>query len=332
MKPSASSSREITQGTTPADERSSAGAAARPRTERPARKEWRIKKLARLAFYCGCVTVIGAGLAVRSAYGDVKQSALELGHELGKLDDVGSERPIVLNGQPIFVKSTVEDVPVEDVLDLMEAHCERNSTGVRREIEDLARMAKTPMPKDMNGRPAAGIMREESSGRGMVACLARDEDDGRTGWQSLEKFVDSGDLSEVGNIRYVYAEETKSGRTHIIAVWTDGPFNLRKMFPEHGDAPGTDIANVPRPGGGRRILSAAVEGAPYGVRLYEAAESPEGVLAPYDKEMAAQGWQTTFVDAENHHRAYSRGKVDIYVTATPRGDGATVSMIEMPVD
>lgn len=284
--------------------------------------------MARVATYGLCVLTLGAGLAARSAYGHVKESALALGHELGKLDGAGSDDPILLNGQPIFVRSTIEDVGVDEVLDTVQAHCETNATGLRAELQDIAKAAKRPAPSPEHAMAAAGILREEAEDRGVVACLARESDDGRGGWEHFERFAESGDLSHVGNIRYVYAEKTKSGRTHVISVWTEGPFNLASMFPEKGDAPGTDAANAPRPGDGRRILSASIAGAPYGVRLYETPQPPEAVLEPYDRAMAERGWKAIVIDPEHHHRVYSRGDTDLIVSATPDGDGATVSVVE----
>ena len=120
----------------------------------------------------------------------------------------------------------------------------------------------------------------------MVACLVHD--DGRAAGMKeivarLGAMMQSGNLAEAGLLRYVFAERTDSGCTHVIAAWTDGAFNVYSLLPDAGkDAPGSDPANAPRPPSAQRILTADIEGVPYGVRLYDSSASPPQVLATYD--------------------------------------------------
>jgi hypothetical protein len=104
------------------------------------------------------------------------------------------------------------------------------------------------------------------------------------------------------------------------------------MLPERGrDAPGSDPAGAPRPPRAQRILTADVEGVPYGVRLYDSAAPPAEVIAHYDAEMAARGWERSVgkpVDGEDQ-RAYARPGADLLVL-TQKDDARTlVSLIEM---
>jgi hypothetical protein len=293
------------------------------------RKEWRIVKLARVAVYVGCVSSLATGLVIRSAYGDVKETALALGSELAKIDPNRGSGPLVLNGQNIYVASTVESVSVEQVLDSVEAHCEHNGDGIRAELQDMSASLKKPAPK--RGRAARGIMREEAEGRGMVACFAEGRfDPDSDSLERFELFAETGDLSAFGNLRYVYATETPSGRTHIVSAWTDGRFELGSMFPSTGeDAPGSDPVRTPRPPGSRRILSATLDDAPYSVRVYEAQSTAADVLRPYDASMTESGYSVLVSEEGTNHRVYSRAGVDLFVTATEDGDQAVISLIEI---
>jgi hypothetical protein len=69
----------------------------------------------------------------------------------------------------------------------------------------------------------------------------------------LQDFAKTGDLSAVGELRYVLAHRV-DGKTAVLTMWTEGPTPLLKMFPTSGDAPGRDPQEVPRaPGTGNRF-------------------------------------------------------------------------------
>ena len=301
-----------------------------------ARKERRIIKLMRLAVYA---TVVSAGLgllAARSVYGDVRSTALSMGRELGQLGDVGSKRPLRLNGEPIFIASTTEDASVKEILDQTEARCRRGSAGLASDIGDFSAALARELPKGANDARAAGILREEQGDSGVVACLIR-EDGQPAGTVSdiaehLGDLMKTGDLSALGRLRYVFAEKTKSGRTHVVAAWTDGSFNLFALMPPAGkDAPGSDPAHAPRPPNALRILSADVEGVPYSVRIYDSAATPTEIVALYDREMAGRGWEPSYgVPGEGpEQRAFSRPGADLMVITSRDDDRTLVTLIEM---
>jgi hypothetical protein len=299
----------------------------------PVKKEWRITKLLRLGVFCGAVSAVLGLVAARSVYGDVRVSALAVGHELGKLDDVGTGRPLRINGEAIFVASTTEDAPLDAVLDRAEAGCAERSAGVSAELDALPAAIREQIPP---GARASGVLRERRADQGVVACLVREDGRVSAGMKEtvarLAALVSTGDLSRVGELRYLFAETTATGRTHVVAAWTNGPFNLYAMLPERGhDAPGSDPPLAPRPPRAQRILTADVEGVPYGVRLYDSAAPPAEVIAHYDAEMAARGWDrsvTRPVEGEDQ-RAYARPGADLLVI-TQKDEGRTiVSLIEM---
>lgn len=302
-----------------------------------ARREWRITKLARLGAYCAAVSVVLGLVAARSVYGDVKTSALSVGHELGKLGDVGTGRPLRINGEPIFVASAMEDAPLSAVLDRAEAGCKANAVRAGGEIDALPEALKQKIPP---GTSASGVLREQREGRGVVACLVREDSQVSTGMKDtvarLSAMLSTGDLSQVGHLRYVFAETTESGATHVVAAWTQGPFNVLAMLPEAGhDAPGGDPPELPRPPRATRMLSADVEGVPYGVHLYDTTASPADVVALYDAQMPGRGWEPSVpvsgggpIEGQAQ-RAYARPGADLLVI-TSRDEGHTiVSLITM---
>jgi hypothetical protein len=289
-----------------------------------------VRKVARLGVYCSFVAIGLAALSFRSAYGDVKYSALEMGRELGQLDDVGPGRPLMLNGQPVHIRSSTEQVPVGTVLDAVEERCRRSSVGLAEALDDLPALAKKDLPQKLDGQAASAVITERSYGRGMVACLVREDGaPARSLGDSVERlarFAESGDLSQVGSLRYLYAEATENGETHMVSVWTDGVFDLGAFAPEKGDAPGSDLDGVPRPEGSHRMLTAGADGVPYSVRLYRAVGSPQQVFGFFDQELPRRGWTLTF---RGDRRVYEIDGVDLFVSAQPDHDGSIYTLVVM---
>ena len=301
------------------------------------RKEWRVKKVVRLLAFCSTVCLVGAALAARSAYGHVLESALSLGHELGTLGDAGSKHPLRLNGQEIYVASHTASLPLHEVLDRMESACRQDSIALVTELNSLTEDLKQKIPGGVTSTEAAGIVRKEQGTNGFVACFVREgmpRENVTSVAARLTSMIETGDLNQLGKLRYVFGERTREGRTHIVTVWTDGPFNVYNLFPQFkGDAPGADPIDVPRPIDSTRLLTADIEGVPYGVHLYESTTRYQDVLAHYDVEMPKRGWEVVLSgeDGEANKRAYKRGEVVLMVFAGPatNSDRTLVSLIQM---
>lgn len=293
----------------------------------------RVKKLGRLAAFV-FVASLGMGLlALRSVYADVENAALALGGELGRLGDVGSARALRLNGQSIHVASVVEDMSVVEVLDAMEQGCRDGNAASVEAFEKLPAAAKKGLPKDASASKAAGVLRKERLGEGVVACLLQDETES-TGTAArvarMQRFAATGDLGQLGKLRYVWVRGLDDRRSQVVRAWTDGEFDLYALLPKTGDTPGTDPRDVPRIDGSVRLLTADVEGVPYIVRLYDVPGAPEQVLGKYDADMAQRGWRKVDTDdATPNGRGYARGGVDVMLFADAQDARTLVSMIEM---
>jgi hypothetical protein len=76
----------------------------------------------------------------------------------------------------------------------------------------------------------------------------------------------------------------------VRTVWTEGEFNLDKMFPVAGDAAGFDSRSMPRPPSAKRILTATSAEVPFGVHVYESFAPEQSLRRFYDDEMGGRGW------------------------------------------
>jgi hypothetical protein len=103
----------------------------------------------------------------------------------------------------------------------------------------------------------------------------------------------SGDIAQVGALRYLYYERSADGGTRFLTVWSDERFDLAQLVPgRDGDAPGRDIANVPRYPGTARVLSADERGAAGQLALYVGGgAAPELAQAFYRARMPTLGWR-----------------------------------------
>lgn len=291
----------------------------------------KIRAFARVGIYLIAVCIVVGIFATRSAMGGVAEQALIVGRQLAKLEDLTeSSNRLSLNGEKINLASAVTVEPMEKVLDRFETLCREEGVLVH-EFDRLDKVLKEKLPERKTAFDL-GILREESDRDGMVACMVQDASSNQSALESFSRFVDSQDLKDVGLLRYAYAKKTESGRTHVITAWTDGSFKLSALAPsaDGTDTPGTDPSGAIRPPDSVRLLTAAVEGAPHAVRIYESKATPKDVLSSYEREMPKLGWEP--IQAAEYDvpeaRYYSKGGVDLLVVADENGERTAVSMIE----
>lgn len=294
-------------------------------------------KFARLTAYFMFVGVILAFVAGRIAYAHMKKAALETGDELIRLTDAANMSGIYrlrLNGELVKVTSAVSNEGHNAILDRFQKECEDHADGMETEFVRLAdAVAPNANPRN-EGHPGIGVLRQSDDLGGMVACFAigKVADTGEV-YKRTAEFAKTGDLGSLGNFRYVAVKKGQKAASHVVALWTEGSFDVKKMFPDEGDTPGNDAPGVLRPPSSKRLMTAYAEGAPYGVRVYESTWSKDAILAEYDKVMPATGWMTypRATEAAPFSRAFSKEGHDIIVTTEPsqNGPGTSVSIVEM---
>ncbi|MDH5491501.1 MAG: hypothetical protein OEY14_06065, partial [Myxococcales bacterium] len=207
------------------------------------------------------------------AKADVQEIMLGLGAEMLHYPDAreGRVRRLSLNGASIYMRTATSDRLVPEALDYFESRCNQRDGRVLEQFQELEAEGHLDLG-ELDPAEADSTLRFETSARGFVSCL--DMGEGRQGYEGLldrvGAFVESGDLSRVGQMRYVYAERVGEGEeesSFLLSFWSEGELNIYEMFPAAGDAPGVDPADVPRPASSRRILSMVEEGRSYGMTL-----------------------------------------------------------------
>jgi hypothetical protein len=102
------------------------------------------------------------------------------------------------------------------------------------------------------------------------------------------EFSASGNLTAFGTFQGLYVRATES-QTALLSVEVLDGLSLRAMFPDHGDAPGNDMTDLPRPLG-TRALSVSFRGQAT-VTAYKAAAPPDQALDSFLSALKSLGAQ-----------------------------------------
>jgi hypothetical protein len=268
-------------------------------------------KIARLSAFVTVLFLIGIGIAVLQARAQMTESLMDFGVHMMRYAEVNRQdapRSLWLNGQEMKFSTGTTRHSVDQVLDFYEARCVEHSTRMHEQFAQLQRIRGEQI-QEADTSALDGILRHEDDGRGFVACLdmGGGEHDLADINRRLQEFEETGDLSRIGHLRYAYADRgDRSENTHLVTFWTEGSLDVYEMFPDTGDAPGTDIRDVPRPPGGRRILAAWEEGHPESMLVYtECNRRKEGLLGFYRESLADRGW--TVFENDALQRAQAEG-------------------------
>ena len=236
----------------------------------------------RLGSYLAAACLVACLLFLRSVRADVAEVLREVGDGAMQYPGVPREgvRQLWLNGARISFRAQTVDAALADVLAYYERLCAVRGAGLANRLRAIATQA---------ARNDRG---------GYVACL--DMGDGPQDLGTLAKrflrFSNTGDLHDLGGLRYVVARRavsTSGEKTFLLAMWADSEVNLYRMLPHMGsDAAGRDLIGIPRPSGSQRVLSVWEDRQPSGVFIYRvAAKSAEQLEAFYRRELLRRGWR-----------------------------------------
>jgi hypothetical protein len=291
----------------------------------------RLVRAGRVAAYVATVALILVGALVWHARAQLGEQLLDAGTAMLAYEGAhrqDSRRTLLFNGQEIHFSSGMTRHGLGRVLDFYEAHCLAHDGGV---AEDVDAFVDAHPEVRIERSVLEPILRSERGDRGTVACLYTNESGGTAGLvERFRRYRESGDVSAIGDMRYLYAEEGENG-THFVIMWTDGPFVLRDMLPEDRDAPGRDVGDLGRPEGVRRFASIREIGAPQAMTVYVARRDDlevEDLEGFYRRDLEERGFRLFGTDA---HRTLSAEKGQRMLTLifdTNDDDRAAVTVLE----
>jgi len=287
----------------------------------------------RLAAFVMAGALATSVVAVRQARAQVNEGMRRLARQLMPYAEQGAveaPRRVVVNGESMYLATGVTRDSVAAVLDYYEAQCARRGGRTTESLTagQRAQLAGAAFNQLWaQGAPGGGrieSMREGDDREGYVVCV--DTGEARVGLDDLsrrlQEVVRTGDLSRWGDLRYAYVTRRPTG-TRILTVATEGRFNLLGMFPASGDAPGSDVAGLPRYPGMRRVVSAHEEGQPNGLGMYTAGAPMASVRDWYRQEMNRHGWQPVARPSNAAGDEATRDRTLVF----SRGDDASLMLV-----
>lgn len=254
--------------------------------------------LPRLARVGALLLVLFGGLFLfvgHRAKADIHEIMLGFGAQMMRYDGAdrqGAPRQIYMNGERMLLATASTTNSLDKVLDYYEQRCMSRDGALEQELLRVTG-ATRPGAAPVDERLVDTTIRHDTGRRGYVACLDMGADAISIGelTQRLTAFADTGNLGEVGHLRYVYVTDEVTTR-HVVTFWTEESFNIARMLPKTGDAPGRDVDALPRPAGSRRMLSAWEDGQPQSLTVYAFAPQGEAALeAFYRRELPRRGWR-----------------------------------------
>jgi len=258
-----------------------------------------VQSVFRLALFISLLSAIASLCLLRQARAAVDEAMLGFGSRLMEYPDSKGEvvRHLQLNGTRVHFRTETVDAPSDVVLAHYEALCGgRDAFLAERLSELLAQHPLAPNQEATLRSIATDALRDE--GRGYVACLDMGDQAMSLGTlvSRFVRFSRTGDLHEIGQARYAYAQPVEgSGGNHtfLLTMWTASDFNVHDVLPQEGrDAAGSDPTNVPRPPNSQRILSSSEVGQSSAVSVYLAkASSPSTLGRFYRAQLPARDWR-----------------------------------------
>lgn len=244
-----------------------------------------LRRVGGATLFATFVGLLAVGWVYRSARAQMSESLMDFGVQMMAYEGATHQdapRQLVVNGQTIHLSSgTTTDDPMQ-VLSVFEERCASWDGDLG------AQVAQLEMEEEGSQVP---VLRADDGRTGYVACIdlgAQSIDLAEFG-DRLARFGSTGDVSEIGEARYVFVEPTRHG-AHFVAVWTAGEFNVDRMFPEEGDAPGRDVSGVSRPPASRRVLSGFERGLPHTMTVYASPSADDELERFYRDDLEANGW------------------------------------------
>lgn len=289
--------------------------------------------LARVGGFLRVATLAVIGLAIvllialRSARATAAEALLGFGSELMRWPQMHAHsglRTLSVNGIEFHLVTVSTPLSVKDATEHFHAFCkEHGGVQVPTKLEGAARMAKPFLPSSVDG-----TFSRVGEHEGVLACLDTGGPlDVSALGERLGRFADTGDLSHLGQLRYVLSRRDGDTTTALV-LWTEGAVPILAAFPTSGDTPGVDPEAFPRRAGSRRLLSAREHGEPYSATVYVVEGDSAELEHWYETVLAQSSWhvrrvKSTIIVAERGKR-----RIMVHVSGPQRGQ-VTATVLEL---
>ncbi len=284
---------------------------------------WRVPRLfaairvLALLTLCLLVSLVALFRVSQARAGDV---LVELGAQLMRLPDAfyaNDVQRLSLNGLTLLLQSGSSPRGSEDVLQQFYTACKAGSQMqlTERQSEHIEPL----MTSEWFRNAVDGVLVRRGKDGAAVVCI---DAQGKP-WdlagitESAQRFVESGELSELGQLRYAWVRPSGTGSV-FLTLWTEGSTRLLEQFPRTGDAPGVDFPDVGRVPGSQRYLSAQLADSLLAIYRHQEGQLDE-LSERYHAALEAGGYRSVGRPAkgkDGHAFSYEKGRRHVLLTLT----------------
>ena len=304
---------------------------ASPASRRPRHRLLAVIRVTALLALCLALSLAALLRATQARAGDV---LVQLGNQLMRLPDAhygGGVRELRINGLALKVQSGSSRRHPLDVVEEFRQACR---THAAVQLDESERKQAGALNQEGWFKSALdGVLVERGDGGTAVACI----DAMGKPWDVLsvaeaaQRFVKSGDLLEMGRLRYAWVGEAEQGSV-FITFWTDGPARLLEQFPRDRDAPGVDFPDLGRVEGSQRYLSARIEDHFLTIYAHKDGNVDE-MSKQYRASLVRGGYQILdkYVHSEGHFTyGFEKGARHGQLTLTTHGGKTLATLLSQP--
>lgn len=293
------------------------------------------QRVLELALYLCVVGVLATCFIVHRAAAELGERSMGIGRGLENFAGLaGRVTALSFNGASFSVSTKVVDEAVEQVLERFVARCNedtgRLSADLERELLPSTGLSASLLQRMLVMRDAL------DDGTATSVCLGGLGEGGLSGLSArVQAFAKSGDVSELGQLRYTFMRGVGK-RTHVILVSAEGPLQLGELFPSDArDVTGPEVVPGVRPAHASRILAAAAAGTPHVMNAFRVKGEPAAAMSDYGSQLEAIGYLPTWIPSgHGSHfevsqdttltRAYKRGNHVVVATSQPEPEGGSL--------
>ncbi|MEY2935206.1 MAG: hypothetical protein RL033_5955 [Pseudomonadota bacterium] len=278
--------------------------------------------------------VVSLWALLRTGQARAADVLVQLGQQLMRLPDAqygSGVQQLWVNGLELQVQSGSSANDAELVVAQFRREC---SSRAALQLGERERQALAPMGEGgWFGSALDGVLVEEGDGGTAVVCI----DPMGKPWDVLsvaaaaQRFVASGDLLELGRLRYAFVRRTERGSA-FLTMWTESSTRLLEQFPHDQDAPGRDFPDLARVAGSQRFLSASLSDSVLAIYAHRAG-TPEELAQQYRSALELAGYriQDTFAHGKSGlSYAFLRGARQVQLTLGASKGLTLVSLISLP--
>jgi hypothetical protein len=268
------------------------------------RRGWRLWAMFRVLALLGLCSLISAWALLRATQASAADVLAEISDQLMRLPGAhygSGTQQLWINGLSLNLQSGSSEQDPLLVSQQFRAACAARSAMQLSERESAA----------------LGPLKSEGWVRGMLDGVAVNRSDAGTSiicidamnkpWdvlsiaQAARRFVSSGELLELGRLRYALVRSGSKGGSVFLSMWTDGSARLLEQFPRDRDAPGVDFPEVSRVKGSQRFLSARLADSVLAIYAHREGSLDE-LSQRYREALRAGGYEILdrYVRSEGH--------------------------------